>query len=53
MAKKSDASMAKFSTKLENEDNVTRGLKKKRKVNVVLIFQFKLKRNFIYKFIIF
>jgi hypothetical protein len=32
MAKKSDASMAKFSQKLDNEDKVTRGLAKKRKV---------------------
>jgi hypothetical protein len=32
MAKKSDASMAKFSQKLDNKDKVTRGLAKKRKV---------------------
>ena len=32
MAKTADASMSKFSEKVDNEDKVTRGLGKKRKV---------------------
>ena len=34
MAKTADASMSKFSEKLKTEDKVTKGLGKKRKVNI-------------------
>ena len=40
MARTADASMSKFSQKLKDEDKTTRGLGKKRKVIINILFKF-------------